>query len=300
VIPERVLVTIIGGPLIKIARLRAGFTQRELAERLALPQSSIARWESGARQPTIDNLVEAVRACGLDVTVALHAMDRSNDGFIWGLLDETPPERLRRQVAAANALGGGSGKDFDPIRILRGLSVREVRFVLLGRLAETLRGSPLVPGAEVVICRDTTAANRVAFEGALRDLDARVWRNRADRPEEPPFELRPFARADRWWVDAADGALAVVDTPQGTDGFGDLIRQATREPLARDLEVQVASLLDLVRIADASVASADRGGLPTLRRAYELGLDYLPPGERPVEIPEGLVELFAEHGITPR
>jgi hypothetical protein len=297
-------VTIIGGPLIKIARLRAGFTQRDLAERLALPQSSVARWESGARQPTIDNLVEAVRACGLDLTVALHAMDRSNDGFIWDLLDETPAERFRRMVAAANQLrpfrraatfaaSSPDDSEFDPLVVLRALAARPVRFVLIGGLAESMRGCPLVPQPEVVICPSTDPASRDALEAALRDVGAVRWREtKRDRGE-----LRPFMHAERWSVPAAGGTLAVVETPHGTDGYLDLTRDAPKESIEKGLEVAVASLLDLIRIADASVHPPDRGGLPTLKRAYELGLDYLPPGERPVEIPEGLEELLAAHGI---
>jgi transcriptional regulator with XRE-family HTH domain len=296
--------TIIGGPLIKIARHRAGFTQRELAERLALPQSSIARWESGARQPTIDNLVEAVRACGLDVTVALHAMDRSNDGFIWELLDETPAERLRRMVAAANELqpfrsaarrSGSSTREprFDPLAVIEALTTRELDAVLIGGIAENMRGSPVVPLPEVVICPSTDPASRRALDATLRDVDASPWRETATEPRE----LRTFHHAERWVVPAAGGTLVVVDTPHGTDGYPDLTREATVETVGEGLEAEVASLLDLVRIADASVHPPDRSGLPTLKRAYELGLDYLPPGERPVEIPEGLEELLAGHGV---
>ena len=38
----------IGADLIREARKRAGLTQRELAERAATTQSSVARWESGS------------------------------------------------------------------------------------------------------------------------------------------------------------------------------------------------------------------------------------------------------------
>lgn len=159
--------SLIGGALIKVARLRAGMSQRQLAESLGLPQSSIARWESGAREPTVESLVQAIRACGLDLSVSLFAMDRSNDAFIWELLDETPAERLRRQVAAAN---GRMAAPFDPNPILDVLSEGTVPFVLVGRLAENVRGCPLVPEAEVVICLRRGSDARVQLERALREI----------------------------------------------------------------------------------------------------------------------------------
>lgn len=304
---------LLGGQLIKVARLRAGFTQRELGERLRHPQSSIARWESGARQPTIDTLVKTVRACGLDPVVSLFAMDRSNDGFIWQLLDETPAQRLRFQVAAANgmrpmlaaAAAQRAGEqytepaDFEPIAVLRALASRGVRHVLVGRLAESVRGSPILPtGAEVAVCLEGSVRNRASLDQALRDLGAMRWRDPAERPLEIPFELRELATAERWWVEAAGSALAIVQAPHGATGFGDLLRHASTEELDSGVTADVASLLDLIRIADAAIDPGDRAGLPTLRRALELSTDYRPPEEREAIVPEGLEEIFAEQGIA--
>lgn len=302
-----------GGPLIKIARLRAGLTQRELGERLGLPQSSVARWESGARQPGIDSFVEAVRACGLDPVVSLNPTDHSNDEFVQELLDETPAERLRVQVAAANgmrpleraAAARRAGvvldrvEEFDPLSIMRALNVRGVRYVLVGRLAENIRGAPLVPtGAEVALCAQASERNRAALDQALRDLDANRWCDSDARPLEVPLELREIAGAKRWWVESAGGAVAVVAVPYGTTGYGDVARRSTDEDLDSGLSVGVAALTDLIRIADASVEPADRAGLPTLRRAYELASGDKPSHQRPPTVPAGLEELFAEHGIV--
>lgn len=304
---------LLGGSLLKVARLRAGLTQRDLAERLALPQSSIARWESGARQPTIDNLVEAVRACGLDPVVSLFATDRSNDAFIWDLLDEAPAERLRRFVAAANETrpmvrheaAQRAGRRtaptiaaFDPLPVLRALHEGGVQFLLVGRLAEVVRGSPLVPQAEVAVCVESSEPNRARFRAAVQGLGATRWTEDDEQPEETPFQLRQFPRARRWWNDSLGGALASLDVPPGTDGFWDLIRQADQPDLDRELTVPVASHLDLIRMADASIDAADRSGLPTLVRALEFSQDYLPPEDRPLSVPEGLEGLFAEHGLT--
>lgn len=304
---------LIGGPLIKIARLRAGLTQRELGERLGLPQSSVARWESGARQPGIDSFVEAVRACGLDPVVSLNPTDHASDAFIQALLDEAPAERLRVQVAAANGMrpleraaaarragvATDGGEQFDPLSIMRALKAREVRYVLVGRLAENIRAAPLVPtGAEVALCAQTSDRNTAALDQALRDLGATRWRESDEHPLEIPLELRGLATARRWWVESAGGGVAVVAVPHGTTGYGDVARHATDEELDSGLSVSVAALSDLVRIADAAVDPVDRGGLPTLRRAYELATRDGPPDQLPASVPAGLEELFAEHGIV--
>ncbi|MGH3110436.1 MAG: helix-turn-helix transcriptional regulator, partial [Gaiellaceae bacterium] len=48
--------------LIREARLRAGLTQHTLAERTGRERSVIARWEQGAVAPSIETLLELVRA----------------------------------------------------------------------------------------------------------------------------------------------------------------------------------------------------------------------------------------------
>lgn len=305
--------SLLGGSLLRIARLRAGLTQRELAGRLALPQSSVARWESGSRAPSIDNLVEAVRACGLDPVVSLFAMDRSNDAFIWELLDETPAERLRQQVAAANsvrpiaaegAIRGASGvreppaAEFNPLPLFRALVEAGVRFVLVGSLAESLSGSPILPRREVALCLDPGGAQLDHLVRAIAEMAPTRWHKDEDHANETPLALRQFPGAERWWLEPIGGALAHVRTPPGTDGFSDLVRHAKSLELETGLEVRVASLLDLIRMADASIEPADRAALPTLIRALELSEDYLPPDERPLVVPEGLEGLFSEHGLT--
>jgi len=254
-----------------------------------------------------------VRACGLDPVVSLFVTDRSNDAFIWDLLDEAPAERFRRLVAAANEIRpmvrhaaaqrarrrpAATIAAFDPLPALRALDEGGVQFLLVGRLAEVVRGSPLVPQAEVAVCVESSDPNRALFRVAMQRLGATRWAADHDQPEETPFQLRQFPRAQRWWTDSIGGALASVDVPSGTDGYWDLIRQADRPDLDRDLMVPVASHLDLIRMADASIDSADRSGLPTLVRALELSQDYLPPEDRPLSVPEGLEGLFAEHGLT--
>jgi transcriptional regulator with XRE-family HTH domain len=63
--------------LIREARLRAGLTQYELAERCGRDRSVIARWEQGTVAPSVETLVELVRSCGFDLPLELVPYDAS-------------------------------------------------------------------------------------------------------------------------------------------------------------------------------------------------------------------------------
>lgn len=88
--------------LLREARLRAGLTQSELAERAGRPQSTIARWESGRVKPSLESLRETIRACGLELGLTIANFDDSYVAFIERNLAVPPRERLARAVHAAN------------------------------------------------------------------------------------------------------------------------------------------------------------------------------------------------------
>lgn len=302
----------ISANLIREARLRAGMSQRELARRLGKPQSSVARWEAGDRHPSLESLEDVIRGCGLELSFRLHAEDTSNDQFIWELLDVDVEARFERHVQAARGMReltdavaapkvrrSGRRKPFEPLGVFRALEAGGLRYVLVGRLAEGLRGSPNIPlDREVAVCPARDATDGAALAAAIRALRGRPWANSADQPLEVPLERRGLREARRWWIPSAGAALAVVDAPPGTRGYNDLHRHSTLERLAPGVSVQTASLVDLVRIADSSPRGEDSLTLPQLRRALELASNYRPPEERPVNIPEGLEELFATRGIA--
>jgi transcriptional regulator with XRE-family HTH domain len=56
--------------VIQEARRKARLSQRQLAVRLGLQQSAIARWESGRVAPSYDAVLRLVRACGWDLALA--------------------------------------------------------------------------------------------------------------------------------------------------------------------------------------------------------------------------------------
>ncbi len=89
----------ISGDLLREARLRAGLTQQQLATRAGTSQSAIARWESGAVQPSFERLRELIRACGLELTYGLANYDDSYDYFIDQRLRLDPEGRVRQALA---------------------------------------------------------------------------------------------------------------------------------------------------------------------------------------------------------
>ena len=89
------------GRLIRRARTRAGLSQRALAQRLGTSQSLVARWENGNVSPSFDSVVDATRACGLDLDLRLTPYDPEVDRLILQNLELTSSERLDRMVEGA-------------------------------------------------------------------------------------------------------------------------------------------------------------------------------------------------------
>ncbi len=95
---------LLGNDLVREARRRAGLTQRELAERAGTTQSAVARLESGRTAPSLEHVLALVRACDLDLEVALVEVD---DADLWQaarLLRLTPAERIERHQRVGRQL----------------------------------------------------------------------------------------------------------------------------------------------------------------------------------------------------
>jgi hypothetical protein len=139
-----------------------------------------------------------------------------------------------------------------------------VRYVLIGALAATLHGSPLrTADADITPAPDRENLERLA--AALRALDARVFA--ADTPRGLAFDCSPetLERAETWNLVTRHGRLDISFTPSGTRGYPDLVRGAVTFRLG-DIDVPVASLLDVIRSKEAAGRDKDRFQLPTLRK----------------------------------
>jgi transcriptional regulator with XRE-family HTH domain len=82
--------------LLQLARLKAGMSQRELAERAGVPVTMISAYERDQRQPTLATLLRLLRAAGFDLRLHLAEYD-PHDEILAGLeAGRSESERRRR------------------------------------------------------------------------------------------------------------------------------------------------------------------------------------------------------------
>jgi transcriptional regulator with XRE-family HTH domain len=209
-----------GGDMILMARRRAQLTQRELASRLGCRQATIARWERSDRQPGFKDVQDVVGACGLRLDAHLLSEDRSWWPQIVTQLGRRPVERLHQLSPP--------GVFVDIVAVLTALAEAHAPMIVIGEVAGALHGWPLVlSGNAVEVCARGDAVGTVLESVGASDADAGT------------YEL------------PSGGRLLITDRPDGTMGYADLAR-GSESVEVDEREVQVAGLLDLLRIADAS------------------------------------------------
>lgn len=83
--------------IIREARLKAGLTQSQLAERLGRERAQVARWEIGGQEPSFENLVAVVEACGyaLNLEIAERADDPLLDRELTASILQAPQQRVQ-------------------------------------------------------------------------------------------------------------------------------------------------------------------------------------------------------------
>ena len=213
-----------------MARRRAGLTQQELGERVGCRQATVARWERGDRKPSWEDVGVVAKACGLQVEAHLAGEDRSWWGAIAVALTLSPAERVHRVLMPGDedivsALGPAN-----VIPVLERLGESGEPAIVIGNVAGALHGWPLeISGRPVEVC-------------AVADGAASLMAGLGGEPREVTEEPH---------VLPGGGAVLATETLPGTAGFADLARNA--EPMVvGGRTLLVASLLDLLRIADAS------------------------------------------------
>ncbi len=207
-----------------MARRRAGLTQRELAERLGLRQATIARWERGHRQVGLEDVEAVAAACGLQLEAHLVAEDRSWWPQIALQLELDPLDRVRRLIPSGSP---------DLAVALSQLTASAQHLVVIGEVAGALHGWPLALGGGVIEVCAQAADGAPVFTAVGR------------RAARDVYQLDGGVR------------MRVVPTPAGTSGLLDLWRGSERVQTPAG-EIRVASLVDLLRIADASTGTGAR------------------------------------------
>lgn len=231
--------------LIVEARRRAGLTQQQLGERMDRKQSTVARWETEAQEPSFATVVEAVRACGLELDMSVAKGDTSYLSLI---------DQQRHKSRGARLVHASTG----PIRdALAAMHRERIRYVVIGDVAAALHGSPVAAARRLQIVPDLRPRNKRRLGKCLAELGTSTSKDRSE------FWL------DEVWL-LAEGAdrIEVMSEPPGTRGYSDLRRDAKPFDLragGRPLTLTVASALDLLRIADASGVPELRAGRPALQ-----------------------------------
>lgn len=84
---------------VREARQGRGWTQRKLAVRAGVPQSTVGRIEAGIVDPRVSTIQRLLRACGEEWDVrAGEGIDRTQ---MWRIFRLTPRERMEATAAAA-------------------------------------------------------------------------------------------------------------------------------------------------------------------------------------------------------
>jgi hypothetical protein len=153
--------------------------------------------------------------------------------------------------------------EFDAAPILAVLRAHEVAFVVIGGLAALAQGSPF-PTEDVDITPERSTENLERLSAALRELGAQVRTQGVDGGLPFDHDASSLAAAAVWNLTTPHGHLDISMVPTGTDGYGDLVRDA-REVGAFGVVVPIASLADVIRSKQAANRPKDQRVLPVLR-----------------------------------
>lgn len=164
-----------------------------------------------------------------------------------------------------------------PVPMLEALERHGVRYVVIGGIAAQLRGAPIVTyDLDVSPARDRDNLDRLA--AALSDLSGTPRIADAPASLEIPLDGAMLAGFQNLSLDTPHGQISLdtphgqidlVLLPDGTRGYDDLVRAATRVRVSGELEVPVAALADVVRSKAAAGRAKDHAQLPILRETLE-------------------------------
>jgi hypothetical protein len=154
---------------------------------------------------------------------------------------------------------------FDPTYALRVLSRHGVRFVVIGGFAGRLWGSNSITN-DLDICYARDDRNLEALAGALQELGAHL----RGAPKDLPFLLdaKTLKAGDHFTFETTAGNLDCLGTPQGSQGYLDLIQGSSAVDL-EGIRVSVVALEDLIRLKRSAGRPKDRAEVEILAALRE-------------------------------
>ena len=253
-----------GAQTIREARLKAGLTQSELAARLGRDRAQVARWEIGGQEPSFENVQAVVEACGfeLKLEIAERVVDRTLDLELEASLLGAPQQRMQSLLARLESESAASPASLDPHAVFDVLGKERIGYVVVGGFARVLHGSA-----------ETTRGIDIA--PSLRDDDLRrlvrgLGQLDAKGADGEPLRVDELTAKERTVARTGAGEVAILPVPWGTRGYDDLRIRANRENLGEGARPPIASLVDCVRMLEASRRSIDQERVQRLRRMMEL------------------------------
>lgn len=153
---------------------------------------------------------------------------------------------------------------FDPYAIFAALERERIAYVVIGGFARIVHGS-------------AETSDGLDIVPSLREENLRRLGRVLEELEAPQPDLaEQVARSEPLTARTSAGELRIVAEPWGTRGYDDLRIRALRENLGRGARPQVASLVDCVRMLEASEREPDAERLQRLRRLMELERQLVP------------------------
>lgn len=157
---------------------------------------------------------------------------------------------------------------FDPYALFEALDRERVSYLVVGGFARVVHGSAeTTRGLDIVPSLREENLRRLAR--ALAELDARG-------PDRRQVGAESLSASDAVTTRTRAGELRIVPTPWGTRGYDDLRIRASRENLGRGARPAIASVVDCVRMLEASDRTPDADRLQRLRRMMELERQRVP------------------------
>jgi hypothetical protein len=131
--------------------------------------------------------------------------------------------------------------DDKALSVLRWLLASRVEFVLVGAVAQAVRGEADASGP-VAIVPAPYGRNLDRLVGALHSAHARLRLAGESRPEhEVKLTAEKLVRANRWELRCGEYEIDVEGRPRGVPRYQELLYEANRFELAPEISVEVAS-----------------------------------------------------------
>jgi hypothetical protein len=156
----------------------------------------------------------------------------------------------------------------DAERIVATLQSHEVKFVVVGGFAVELWDVAVQPTVDVDVTPEMSLENLTRLVDALNELEA-VLRVGGDKVEVPGgLTAELIEQMSVLNLTTIAGPLDLTVVPSGTDGYTDLVRNATKLPY-QNVMVPVASLQDVARSKEAAGRPKDLKTVPAIRAHIE-------------------------------